>query len=222
MTAEPESPPSPLPAPYRSPWRELAANLRAVVADLRLRLQELVRRNGEGALPLPPFWPNTLASAFWPIVLALLVVLVVLLVLLGRGPMEHEPAQQEVPPPIATAEAPPAEAPPAEAPPVEARSEPLPAAEPEPSPLEALFVRPESDGLIVAVRDDSATDQLVLVLGPAWNQLAEPERQRRSRRWQERAEALGYGHLCLEDTQGRPLGRTAAVGQGMVLLQPPG
>ncbi|MEB3350315.1 MAG: hypothetical protein VKO00_09875 [Cyanobacteriota bacterium] len=214
MTAEPESAPSPLPAPYRSPWGELAANLRAVVADLRLRLQELVRRNGEGALPLPPFWPNTLASAFWPIVLALLVVL---LVLLGRGPMEHEPAQQEVPPPIATAEAPPAEAPPAEA-----RSEQLPAAEPEPSPLEALFVRPESDGLIVAVRDDRTTDQLVLMLGPAWNQLAEPERQRRSRRWQEQAESLGYGHLCLEDTQDRPLGRTAAVGQGMVLLQPPG
>ena len=60
---------SPLPAPYRNPWRSLADDLRAVVADLRLRFQELWRRNGEGALWLPDAWPRDLAPLFWPLVL---------------------------------------------------------------------------------------------------------------------------------------------------------
>ena len=37
-----------LPAPYVSPWKEFARNLRALWADLGLRGQELWRRNREG------------------------------------------------------------------------------------------------------------------------------------------------------------------------------
>ena len=61
-----------LPAPYVSPWREFGRNLRALAADLRLRIQELWRRNGEGDLPQPGFWPKQLAAFFWPALLALL------------------------------------------------------------------------------------------------------------------------------------------------------
>ena len=66
-----------LPAPYVSPWREFGRNLRALAADLRLRIQELWRRNGEGDLPQPGFWPRQLAAFFWPALLVLLLALAV-------------------------------------------------------------------------------------------------------------------------------------------------
>jgi hypothetical protein len=59
-----------LPAPYRNPWRSLAEALSAVAADSRLRLQELWRRNGEGDLRRPGWWPRDLAPLFWPLLLA--------------------------------------------------------------------------------------------------------------------------------------------------------
>ena len=59
-----------LPAPYRNPWRSLAEALAAVAADSRLRLQELWRRNGEGDLRRPGWWPRDLAPLFWPLLLA--------------------------------------------------------------------------------------------------------------------------------------------------------
>jgi hypothetical protein len=74
-----------LPAPYRSPWRALAEDLRAVAASLRLGLQELWRRNGQGDLPRPAPWPRDLAPLFWPLLLALALAALVLMGLgLGR------------------------------------------------------------------------------------------------------------------------------------------
>ena len=70
---------SSLPAPYQSPWEALRQDLPAAAADLRLRLQELWRRNREGDLSTPGFWPQELAPLFWP------VVLIALLLVLGLG-----------------------------------------------------------------------------------------------------------------------------------------
>ena len=64
-----------LPAPYVSPWRELGRILRAVPADLRLRVQTLWRRNREGDLPRPAAWPEDLAPLFWPLLLLVSVLL---------------------------------------------------------------------------------------------------------------------------------------------------
>ena len=64
-----------LPAPYRTPWRSLAEALAAVVADSRLRLRELWRRNGEGDLRRPGWWPRDLAPLFWPLLMAAVLVL---------------------------------------------------------------------------------------------------------------------------------------------------
>ena len=75
----PEPPGTNLPAPYRSPWSLLAGDLVAVGADLALRWRELWRRNREGQLPCPRFWPASLAASFWPLVLVLA------LALLGAG-----------------------------------------------------------------------------------------------------------------------------------------
>ena len=60
---------SALPAPYNSPWKALGRDLRAVSADLRLRSQELWRRNREGDLSVPAFWPEPFAALFWPVLL---------------------------------------------------------------------------------------------------------------------------------------------------------
>ena len=60
-----------LPAPYTSPWREFGRNLRALVADVGLRIWELWRRNREGDLSVPAFWPRSWAPLFWPLLLVL-------------------------------------------------------------------------------------------------------------------------------------------------------
>lgn len=67
-----ESPgsPSQLPAPYAPPWKRLAEDLVATLAWLGLKLREVWRRNGEGSLPVPPFWPNRWPQLFWPLALA--------------------------------------------------------------------------------------------------------------------------------------------------------
>ena len=60
---------SDLPAPYNSPWKALGQDLKAVSADLRLRCQEIWRRNREGDLSVPAFWPEPWAALFWPALL---------------------------------------------------------------------------------------------------------------------------------------------------------
>lgn len=67
-----------LPAPYQSPWEALRQDLPAAAADLRLRLQELWRRNREGDLSTPGFWPQDLAPLFWPVLLIALLLLLIL------------------------------------------------------------------------------------------------------------------------------------------------
>lgn len=68
---EPQSPDtqSDLPAPYNSPWKALGQDLKAVSADLRLRSQEIWRRNREGDLSVPEFLPEQFAPLFWPALL---------------------------------------------------------------------------------------------------------------------------------------------------------
>ena len=67
-----------LPAPYQSPWEALRQDLPAAAADLRLRVQELWRRNREGDLSTPGFWPQDLSPLFWPVVLVALLLLLIL------------------------------------------------------------------------------------------------------------------------------------------------
>ena len=85
-----------LPAPWQNPWVLLWRDLGAVLASLRLGLRELWRRNGEGSLWRPAFWPQGGAKLFWPF---LVVALVVLLALGGRP---HLAARRPPPlPPLA-------------------------------------------------------------------------------------------------------------------------
>lgn len=101
MAAEP--PRSNLPAPYRNPWGLLASDLRAVVADLVLRLREGWRRNREGTLWRPRWWPADLAPLFWPLALAGLFAAVLALCIAVRAwwPLSTSPppAPRPEPPP---------------------------------------------------------------------------------------------------------------------------
>ncbi|MFO8237096.1 MAG: hypothetical protein R6U00_02340, partial [Prochlorococcaceae cyanobacterium] len=88
-----------LPAPYQNPWMLLGRDLRALLATARLRGWELARRNRQGDLAVPAFWPRELRPWFWPLVLSLVLALLVgLLVLVGpllpgRLPQGQQPQQ---------------------------------------------------------------------------------------------------------------------------------
>ena len=86
---------SALPAPYNSPWKALGQDLRAVSADLRLRSQELWRRNREGDLSVPAFWPEPFAALFWPVLLGFGLAVLIL------GGIQLRQALQEQSPPAA-------------------------------------------------------------------------------------------------------------------------
>ena len=106
-----------LPATYRNPWSTLGDNLWAVVADARLRAQEVVRRNGQGGLWRPSWWPADLAPLFWPLLLALGLMVVVVIGLQGATALRRltppvSPATHSAVIKKAPAEAPEPDAPP--------------------------------------------------------------------------------------------------------------
>jgi hypothetical protein len=233
--ADPVPPPTDLPAPYASPWGRLGGALRAVVASLRLKLRELWRRNGEGDLSVPGFWPQGLAPLFWPLVLAALLALALTL----AGQAWRGLAHRAVRAPGAAAVAPlPAPAPERQAPrisvsapaqdepPPVAKAAPMPLPEPEPppplelDPLLALLADDDPDHLIASAHPVPAEGRLELTMAPAYTALPPASRGRWAERWQQRAQALGYERLELVDGRQRLLARRALVGSGMILLDP--
>ena len=240
-----EEPGSDLPAPYVSPWSLLRQDLRAVIASSVLSLREALRRNREGSLPRPAFWPQALAPFYWPallllglaLVLALGLVLTPLRISWTGGDSAPGPALSQAPaaqdPAVATAlEAPPmAEAPAgpvAVAEPsvtIPADPEPLAVFTPPPSPapsaeqiLLARLIRPESEGLLLAAQADPAQFRLSLVLADAFRSLPTARQQHLAEGWQEQARQLGYEQLELQDLAGQCLARSARIGSGMILF----
>ena len=229
------SPSRDLPAPYVSPWSELGRTLTALVADVRLRILTLWRRNGEGSLLVPDFWPRELAPSFWP----LLLVLVVLgLLVLGRVGLQQFTRAPSGPNSTLAAEtAPvPVSVEPAGDPALdshdEAAVEPEPDPEPEPAPMMEPVMEREIDPLVpvlmtakdpadllLASLPDPSNDSIQLqVAAELWWQLTSERREQLARQWQQRLSDLGYERLILVDEQAHPLGRSALVGAGMILV----
>jgi hypothetical protein len=220
-----ERPGSELPVIYESPWRALGRDLRAVVASLRLGARQLWRRQWQGDLPVPGFWPPGQAVWFWPLLVLLVLVLLVpvsaSLVSSGLGvspgaetamePPQIPPAPAQKPAPPELLEPP--EQPAGDAPEI---ASPMDMATAEAPSLPAGFEDPT--GLVVSARCEPAAALLELRLSPPFQRLEAPERQRLAERWQEQAHRLGYDHLRLDDASGTELGRSAVVGGGMILL----
>lgn len=236
--------PRDLPAPYVSPWSELGRTLNALVADLQLRAQELLRRNREGSLLLPGFWPQDLAPIFWPLVLVLGIGAVTVLAWLGfhswadRTPqtlpqpdqpvMAEEPLPIDPDPVVRFDDSPIEDSSSPEIDGVEPIESPVPLelevvpvdSSPTPDPLLLnLMDARDPQSLLLAAEPDPADDLIQLRLAAqVWSTLSSMEQQRLADQWQERLSDLGYERLTLVDVDNHPLGRSALVGNGMILV----
>jgi hypothetical protein len=217
-----------LPAAYRSPFLALGEDLRAVLATLKLRGRELWRRNREGDLPLPRFWPQRLGPLFWPLLLALALVTVPALsigISLLGAPRPATPSPSPPSPSLPSPSQPSPSQPSPSLPLVEA-AQSLPTdvpASPDPSPLELdplleLISQQDPWHLIARMHPLPASSRLELQLTDAFAELPQEQRLQEAERWLERSLELGYEQLVLVDAAGRPLGRQARVGSGMILL----
>jgi hypothetical protein len=254
MAGEPQAnqpPRSDLPAPYQNPWTALGDALWAVRADLGLRIRELWRRNSEGSLQRPRWWPRDLAPLFWPLLLAALLALVIAA---GLGVQRWQESRGASPSPMAAAgPAPELERDPTGAPDVEPAPQqerqpgpepaqdpvPVPDAEPEadgpvndggpveaeptpaPDPLAFLLRRPEANGLLLSASGEPASSTLTLQVRSTFLGLSVAEQQRRADQWQQWAQELGYEHVLLRDSGSGLLARDALVGSGMIVLTSP-
>ena len=250
VRAEPPDRPANLPATYQNPWGLLGRDLRAVVADLGLKLRALWRRNREGELSVPGLWPRPLQALFWPLLLALVLALPWIgwrLLPLGHepvqatGPVPADPVGEDHTPnqglePLKSPSVPiaalssgtsPLESP-AAASPSGTLPTTAPAAPPEPTepaelaldPLLQMLAEADPEHLILAAHPEPGLSLLRLTLAPAFGELPARMRSQWADRWCERALELGYERFELVDDQQRPLGRKALVGSGMILLNP--
>lgn len=216
-----------LPAPYQDPYGALGRDLQAVVATLRLRAQELWRRNRQGDLSVPGFWPQDLAPLFWPVLLALaLAALLALTLALGRLLTTPLPAAAPTAEAWSLAGAPPEPAPSPPDPPLVLEPGPQEPQQPQETqelqleldPLIQLLSEGDPRQLIASVYPDPAAGLLTLELTAGFGLLPASERRSQADQWLERSERLGYDHLQLVDPAGRAVGRQALVGSGMILL----
>ena len=227
-----------LPAPYVSPWQEFGRNLQAMAADVRLRGQELWRRNREGELSVPGFWPRDLAPSFWP----LLLVLLLLLPLAGLRFWQNHRSSDPRPDSVELQSSSPLALPVPELIPAPQRK----AVEPSPMP-EAMDAEPAMqpsepeepnqpqfsfdplfelfqdtaipEGLLRSAKPVPEQDRLLLELSvDVWTETPIDQRQTLASRWLQSALELDYASLQLVNQQGDLLGRSARVGGGMILF----
>ena len=213
-------------------------DLRAALASTVLKLRELVRRNREGDLSVPGFWPQGLAAFFWPVLLALsLAVLACLLTLLIKTVFYSptpttvdmadssavQPVVEQVVPrpdlPLAQALGQPAARSVDPAPSSPELAEPAPATRLELDPLLALLSNDDPEGCIASALPHPEQGLLDLELFSTWAGLPLQRRQQQADLWLQRSRELGYERLRLVAPGGNLLAQAARVGSGMVLLE---
>lgn len=210
-----EPPSSELPALWINPWRQLRQALGAVVASVGLQARALWRRNRQGLLPAPSLWPEALRPLFWPVVVLILLTALALPVLVVAG-RQTAPASSVSARPVLPAGTPPAREPVPTAPPATETAPVAPALELD--PLVALLQEQDPLSLIAIARPRPAAGLLELELREGFQALTPAQRLRQAEDWQRRARELGYEFLSLSNAQGELLGRSAVVGNGMIVL----
>lgn len=229
--ADSRKPGSDLPAEYVDPWRLLRRDLRALLASLRLRLQELWRRNRQADLWRPAFWPEVLAAWFWPFLLVLLLLAPIGLLQwqpaspasdnapqstssgIGNREPAEPPTEESLPPSQKSV------APPQELAPVLKPAAPAPVL---PKPLrDPLLATLEPDAtplLLLEACPSPAQGLLRLTVAAEFARLPAGQRRQRALDWWADARNLGYERLELRDRRSHLLARSALVGEGMVLF----
>ena len=228
-----------LPVEWSSPWKrlrqDLARDLPAVLAATTLRLRELWRRNRDGDLSVPGFWPSSLAPLFWPLLLVLLLMVPVALLLIWPrsvpGPGLVEPSavpitlerqlEQVMDPPQPLL---------SPVKPVDPLApDPEPKSESQPGVEAADLASPGVDPLLELLQQDSGSNLvdrlhplpeqglIELFPSPDFNDLSLAARQQQADAWLVQLQEAGYERLELHDDDGRLLGRSAQVGSGMIL-----
>jgi len=210
-----------------------------------LKLRELVRRNREGDLSVPGFWPQALAAFFWPLLLALgcavvacSLTLLIKTVFSSQTPTTFDiadsSASQPVVEQVAERLAPRSDLPLPQAlgqpaarsvGPAPSSPEPPELAESAPAlrleldPLLALLSNDDPDGSISSARPHPEQGLLDLELVSTWAGLPLQRRQQQADLWLQRSRELGYERLRLVAPDGNLLAQAARVGSGMVLLE---
>ena len=210
-----------------------------------LKLRELVRRNREGDLSVPGFWPQAIAAFFWPLLLALgcavvacSLTLLIKTVFSSQTPTTFDiadsSASQPVVEQVAERLAPRSDLPLPQAlgqpaarsvGPAPSSPEPPELAEPAPAlrleldPLLALLSNNDPDGSISSARPHPEQGLLDLELVSTWAGLPLQRRQQQADLWLQRSRELGYERLRLVAPGGNLLAQAARVGSGMVLLE---
>ncbi len=210
-----------------------------------LKLRELVRRNREGDLSVPGFWPQSLAAFFWPVLLALgLAVVACSLTLLiktvfssptpttfdiadssASQPFNEQVAERlaprsELPLPQALGQPAARSVGPAPSSPEPPElADPASAVRLELDPLLALLSNDDPDGSISSARPHPEQGLLDLELVSTWAGLPLQRRQQQADLWLQRSRELGYERLRLLAPGGNLLAQAARVGSGMVLLE---
>ena len=219
--------PSLLPVPWSSPWKQLrqdlARDLPAVGSASVLRLRELWRRNREGDLSVPGFWPQALSAWFWPLLLAVALSLLSLPLLLGRGTTPAPAVVLEQPLPVEQQLQQAFE-------PTPRAPQPLLAAEPEVDPLPLPAEPLVSLDPLLALLEEGSTADLIASIHPLPDQgvleltpsdgfaaLSTSARQQQADHWLDLSRSIGYDNLQLVDATGKLVGRSAQVGEGMIL-----
>ena len=222
-------PPSLLPIPWRSPLRILGENLKkdlpAVLAQLRLSIQELWRRNAAGDLFSPTFWPINLKPFFWPLLSFLFVLLISLLLINTLQPAKQSKSDSTLnidallnPEQIEASSNPSIEDEELSiqysTPSLDLSTDPV---------IDKLLdlLQPNADSpLIASLQPYPEEGRLLIIPTASFQKLTVSKMQEQADIWLEKSNSIGFSKLGLQTQDGVILGRSAQVGQGMIMFIP--
>jgi hypothetical protein len=216
-----------LPIPWRNPWavlrEDLKKDLPAVFAQLRLGLQELWRRNSIADLPAPGFWPKNLKSYFWPFIIIAAILLLSCILYFSANSLPKKALVSELDintllnPESIQQES------------QETKLESILSIEQSTKNIEKEnqpnitnlleFLQPNAnEPLIASLQPDPDKGILLLMPSDLFDKLTISAQQLQADDWLAQTRAMGFNELQLEASSGSIIGRSARVGQGMIMF----